>query len=170
MTSLRILCLSLLLAVVSLTARADIVSSSESHFVLRHEATSSLTAPELWARLVKPASWWHPDHTYSGSAGNLSLDVTAGGLWREEWDTGSVTHGEVVYVQSGKVLRLNAPFGPLQSLGAYTIWTITIAATETGSSVTFDEVSNGPTTADMTEMAKAVDFVKGEAIRRLVDN
>ena len=63
---------------------------------------------------------------------------------------------------------MEAPFGPLQGLGAYTIWTITITAAEDGSVVLFDEVSSGPPTANMAETAKAVDFVKGEAIRRLV--
>ena len=148
-------------------ANAEITSSSKTHFVLHHEATSTLTAEQLWDRLVKPATWWHSDHTYSGKSENLSLIAEAGGTWREVWEGGSVTHGEVVFVKPGEMLRLIAPFGPLQGLGAYTIWTITITPNEDGSTVKFDEVSNGPPTADMAEIAKAVDFVKGEAISRL---
>ena len=146
---------------------AEIVSASDTHFVLRHEATSALSAGGLWQRLIQPATWWHPDHTYSGSAENLSLDVKAGGAWREVWAEGSVIHGTVLLVKNGETLRLNAPFGPLQGLGAYTIWTITISPEGEGSKVVFDEVSNGPPSANMAETAAAVDFVKTEAIRRL---
>ena len=118
-------------------AEAEIVSASDTHFVLRHEASSELTPGDLWQRLTEPAAWWHPDHTYSGHASNLSLDAQAGGLWREDWDGGSVSHGRVLYVDPGRTLRLEAPFGPLQALGAYTIWTITISAGEQGSVVVF---------------------------------
>lgn len=150
------------------TVRAEILSSSDTHMTLRHEAASPLPPERLWRRLVDPASWWHPDHTYSGDAANLSLDATAGGLWREDWDGGSVSHGQVLYVNPGKTLRLEAPFGPLQALGAYTIWTISIRPAGDGSLVVFDEVSTGPPGADLARIAPAVDQVKSEAIRRLV--
>jgi uncharacterized protein YndB with AHSA1/START domain len=147
---------------------AEVVSSSDTHFVLRQEAESSLPPEGLWQRLIRPANWWHPDHTYSGDASNLSLVAEAGGLWREDWPGGSVAHGEVKAVRHGELLRLEAPFGPLQGLGAYTIWTITIEPAEGGSRVIFDEVATAPPGSGMTEMAKAVDYVKGEGIRRLV--
>jgi len=150
-------------------AGAEIIDASPGHYVLRQEAGSTRSTEELWARLIEPASWWHPDHTYSGDAANLSLDPRAGGLWREDWDGGSVAHGEVLFVQAGKVLRMNAPFGPLQGVGAYTVWTISIEPGEDGGSVViFDETSIGPPGADMAELAAAVDFVKTEAITRLV--
>ena len=145
----------------------EILSASDTHFELRHESGSKLTADQLWQRLSDPASWWHPDHTYSEDAANLTLDLQAGGLWREDWDGRSVSHGRVLYVEPGRMLHMEAPFGPLQGLGAYTIWTITVTGADGGSLVVFEEVSTGPPTASMAETAKAVDFVKGEAIRRL---
>lgn len=149
-------------------ARAEIIESSPRHYVLRHEAASSRSPEALWQRLIEPASWWHPDHTYSGDAANLSLDLRAGGLWLEEWAGGSVAHGEVLLVQKGEVLRMAAPFGPLQGAGAYTVWTITITAADGGSVVVFDEISTGPASANLAELAGAVDYVKTEAISRLV--
>ena len=166
----KLVCATILAAIAASPAclRAEIVSSSDTHFVLRHEAISTLDAGQLWDRLVQPASWWHPDHTYSGDSANLSLDANAGGHWREDWDDGSVSHGRVLYVKQGQQLRMEAPFGPLQGIGAYTIWTITISGAGNGSKVVFDEVSTAAPGTNMAEMAKAVDFVKGEAIRRLV--
>ncbi len=160
-------CVSLLTVVFG-AARADVVASSEQHFVLRHEAVSARTVDEMWERLIHPETWWHPDHTYSGDAENLSLDAQAGGLWKEVWAGGSVSHGRVLTVEEGKVLRMDAPFGPLQQLGAYTVWTITLSAVEEGTKVIFDEVSTAPASANMSETAKAVDFVKSEAMSRLI--
>jgi hypothetical protein len=77
-----------------------------------------------------------------------------------------VAHGRVLMVATGKALRMEAPFGPLQGVGAYTIWTITITPAENGTVVTFDEIATGPPTAKLDELAPAVDFVKSEAMRR----
>lgn len=150
------------------SAQAEVLEASDSHFVLRHEATDSRRPDELWARLIEPAAWWHPEHTYSGDAANLSLDPVAGGLWLERWAGGSIAHGVVILVQDGVLLRMNAPFGPLQETGAYTVWTITISADGDGSRVVFDEVATGHPGAGLDELAAAVDFVKTEAIGRLV--
>lgn len=160
-------CLVLVGLCAPFVAAADVVESSATHYVLRHEATSTLSADALWQRLIEPASWWHPDHTYSGDAANLSLELKPGGLWAETWDAGAVTHGTVMLVETGSVLRLDAPFGPLAGVGAHTVWTITIEADGDGSRVVFDEVSSGPPTAKMDELAGAVDYVKTEAINRL---
>lgn len=164
----RILTLLPAAFIFSSSAVADVVTTSDTHYVLHHEASSLLEPDALWDRLIEPSSWWHPDHTYSGDARNLSLDATAGGLWLETWDGGSVAHGEVLLVQKGEMLRMNAPFGPLQGIGAYTIWTVTITATDDGSLVTFDEVASAPPGNDMEQLAGAVDYVKTEAIGRLV--
>lgn len=148
-------------------ATADVLEASPERYVLRQEATSTMAPDVLWDRLVKPASWWHPDHTYSGDAANLSLDLQAGGQWREDWADGSVVHGRVLLVQNGSVLRLDAPFGPLQDIAVTVVWTITIAPDGDGSRVVFDEIANGTAGANLDALAPAVDFVKTEAIRRL---
>lgn len=151
-----------------LPARADIVSAKPDHYTLKHEATSTMSPGALWSRLIKPETWWHPEHSYSGVAANLSLDPTAGGLWREDWEGGSVAHGVVLYVKQGEQLRLDAPFGPLQELAVSVVWTITISSNGEGSRVVFDEIANGTAGSGLDALAPAVNFVKGEAIKRLV--
>lgn len=158
---------------VSWPLQAKIISSTAEHYVLQHQAESSLPPQALWQRLVQPSQWWHPDHTYSGDAQNLTLELHAGGLWREDWEGNSVLHGSVLNVVNGTLLRLDAPFGPLQELAVKTVWTISIKpvekeAPEKGSIVTFDEIANGSAISGLDELAKAVDYVKGEAIKRLV--
>jgi len=152
----------------SRVASAEVVSAAPEHYVLKHEASSELAPKQLWARLIDPRQWWHPDHTYSGDSSNLSLELTVGGQWREDWNGNSVLHGTVINVTVGSMLRLDAPFGPLQELAVNTVWTITVEPEGSGSKVTFDEVANGSKFSGLDELAKAVDFVKREALSRLV--
>lgn len=149
------------------SAPAEILSSGPDHYTLYHEAETSFSPEEAWDRLIDPASWWSPAHTYSGDAANLSLDLQAGGLWREDWQGGSVAHGRVLSVQHAAALRLDAPFGPLQGMAVNVVWTITISPTETGARIIFDEVATGSAQTGLDAIAPAVDAVKQEAIERL---
>ena len=158
-----------LLSIPSLT-QADVIAASSDHYQLQHTATSNHSPDKVWARLINPATWWHPDHTYSGDSANLSLVPHAGGLWSENWGANSVLHGSVLLIQENEMLRLNAPFGPLQEMGVSVVWTISLSATESGTTVTFDEIANGTAASKLNELAPAVDFVKSEAIRRLTQD
>lgn len=157
-----------------LPAQADVVASAPGHYELAHSATSELSPDEMWARLLDVPAWWQDAHTYSGSAANLSLDARAGGLWREDWEGGSVAHGTVLLVQpptadAPGTLRVDAPFGPLQERDVRVVWTITVAPHADGSEVTFRELASGPERSGLDTLAPAVDFVKGEALKSLVD-
>ena len=160
---------ALLIAMLALgaPAGAEVIAASPQHYTLKHEASSALPADEMWDRLLAPETWWSSDHTWSGDAANLSLDAQAGGLWREDWEGGSVAHGKVLSVINGKSITLDAPFGPLQSMAVDVVWTISITPEGDGSKVTFDEVANGSAASALDAVAPAVDGVKAEALRRL---
>lgn len=149
-------------------AQAEVVTATKDHFTLKLEAESDLSPEDVWTRLIVPADWWQGDHSYSGDAANLSLDPVAGGVWREDWDGGSVWHGTVLQAKPNKVLSLSAPFGPLQGLAVQSVWTITLTPNETGGThIRFDHVTNGTEASNLDELAPAVDFVKSEALKRL---
>ena len=150
------------------TAQAEVVTATPDHFTLKLEADTELSTDEVWARLIDPKSWWLGEHSYSGDSANLSIDPKAGGLWREDWDGGSVWHGTVLQAQPGKVLSLNAPFGPLQGMAVTSVWTISLNAKEDGgTTITFDHVTNGTEASGLDAIAPAVDFVKSEALQSL---
>lgn len=154
--------------VVPLTIEAEVVTSAPDHFTLALEAETELTPEEVWARLIDPADWWQGAHSYSGDAANLSLDPQPGGLWREDWDGGAVWHGTVLQAQPGKVLSLQAPFGPLQPLAVNAVWTISLNPSETGGTlIRFDHVTNGTSSSGLDQLAPAVDYVKSEALKSL---
>ena len=170
MNTLRKLLLSASLTLIGLTAHAKVISSSADHYVLKHTATSSMTPEEVWQRLIQPATWWHPDHTYSGDSNNLALDLKAGGYWSERWAENAVLHGTVLNVIHAKLLRLDAPFGPLQGMAVDVVWTISIEATKGGSIVSFEELANGTAMSQLDKLATPVDQVKSQALARLVKN
>ncbi len=164
----RTLIVASIMIAASLPAHAEIISSGSDHYVLEHKGTSALPVEDLWERLVDPASWWHPEHTYSGFSENLTLELEPGGLWHEDWEDGSVVHGILMKIEPGKTLTIDAPFGPLQDMAVSVIWTITLNETELGTQVTFTELANGSSVSALDEIAPAVDFVKAEAMSRLV--
>lgn len=147
---------------------AEVITRDANHYTLRHEASSTLPPDLLWERLIHPETWWAGDHTYSGDAANLSLDAKAGGSWREDWQGGSVEHGRVLAVLDGQMLRLDAPFGPLQGMGVQVVWTITLKPSDTGTLVVFEEVATGSEESGLNAIAAAVDRVKQQAIENLV--
>lgn len=153
---------------VSSIANAEVVTSAPDHFTLVLEAETELSPDEVWARLIDPQEWWQSDHSYSGDASNLSLDPQPGGLWREDWEDGSVWHGTVLQAQPGKVLSLQAPFGPLQALAVNAVWTISLTEMESGgTTIRFDHVTNGTSSSGLDQLAPAVDYVKSEALKSL---
>ncbi|MCQ8185930.1 hypothetical protein [Parvularcula maris] len=160
--------LPILAAVTASTASAEVVSSSETGFTLSHEAVSPLAPSELWQRLMQPAEWWDPDHTYSGDAGNLSMGEEAGAYWREDWDGGSVIHGQVLLSKKGEELVLSAPFGPLISTAADCRWTIRLSPAEGGgTTITSSHVVAGSKGTGLKDLAGPVDYVMGAGVRRL---
>lgn len=158
---------AMLCAALASPAMAEVVASSDTHYVLRHEARSAEPPAAVWQRLIHPERWWSSAHTFSGDAAHLRLDPQAGGVWREDWDSGSVSHGTVLAAMKDQLLRLNAPFGPLAGAGAHVVWTITLHADGAGTRALFDEVASGPPSAKLAQLAPAVDGVKSEAMRRL---
>ncbi|MEQ9315307.1 MAG: hypothetical protein RLN72_05600 [Henriciella sp.] len=156
-------------ALAALPASAEIVAASSDHYTLRHEAVSALSPEDMWERLLQPETWWHPDHTYSGVSENLWLNPNAGGPWMESWEENVVEHGRVLAIMQGQYIRLEAPFGPLQSMAVNVVWTISIEPDGDGTRVIFDEIANGSSVSGLDQIAPAVDGVKAEAIRRLTD-
>lgn len=151
-----------------LNAEARMLTSSPEHFHFVLEAQSTDSPEIVWARLIEPSNWWHSDHTYSGDSDNLTLDPQAGGLWREDWEGGSVAHGTILYAKPATMLRLEAPFGPLQERSIDAIWTISISPTPSGSNVKFEFVANGSSFSNLDKLALVVEMVKAQALNSLV--
>ena len=101
------------LVLASVPAFAELERSAADGFEVSHVFELTTGRQAAYEALGHPELWWPSDHTLSGKAGNLSLDLRAGGCFCEEWDGGSVQHGTVLATMPGEMLRLSAALGPL---------------------------------------------------------
>jgi hypothetical protein len=147
---------------------AEVQSAGPNGFEVR-ETVHVLAAPDkAYAALLQPARWWSSQHTFSGSAANLTLDARAGGCWCETLpDGGSVEHLRVVYVAPNKALRLRGALGPLQGMGADGALTWTVKGSAGGADISVSYAVVGYAKDGFDAVSKGVDQVLGEQLERL---
>jgi uncharacterized protein YndB with AHSA1/START domain len=165
-TASFIIALSLLL---SAAAEAGIVDTSASGFTIR-TTISVKGSPGDAYRIVSGsiAEWWHPDHTYSGDARNLSIDLANTGCFCEKLaEGGIVRHMTVVLAIPGQLLRLSGGLGPLQELGAAGTLTWTFEKSDAGTTIVMTYTAVGYDPQGLGSMAGAFDSVLGEQVKRL---
>jgi len=165
--------LSLALAALALSAgaaSAEVTNRSENGFTLTYEQAVSAAPEAVLNALARPADWWSDAHTYSGSAANITIDLRPGGCWCEALAGGGVKHAEAVLVwPEQRMVRFDAPFGPLQGIGADAILTMSWADSADGTArlLKWSFVVTGPGAG---AMADPVDGVMAEQFRRLADH
>ena len=155
------------LAALAGSAAAEVAARSENGFSLVYERPVTASAEAVLEAVGRPAAWWSDAHTYSGSAANLSVDLRPGGCWCEALPGGGVKHAEAVLVwPEQRMVRFDAPFGPLQSIGADAVLTMTWAEAADGPARTlkWSFVVTGPGAG---AMAEAIDGVMSEQFGRL---
>ena len=162
-----------LAALAASPAAAELTASSESGFVSHNEAVVAAAPAEVWAAMLRPADWWNGQHTYSGSAANLTLDPVAGGCFCETLPgstggpAGQVEHMRVVFLAPNATLRLNGGLGPLQAEAVTAVLTMALKPEGGGTRITWDFVVGGYMRTPMAELAPVVDQVVGEQLSRL---
>lgn len=147
-------------------AAAEVVETRADGFRLRSVAVlETLTREEAWAALSQWGAWWSSAHTYSGDAGNLSLTLEAGGCLCEVWPGGQIEHGRVLLAWSERgLLRMNAPFGPLQAQPVTAILTYQISERDEGGVQVVQTLAVGG--GDVGGLSEGVDAVMSEGLAR----
>jgi uncharacterized protein YndB with AHSA1/START domain len=154
-------------ALAAAPAGAETSGVSAAGFVVTHRKDVAAPPGRVFEAIGDIGRWWNPQHSYSGNAANLKLDLQAGGCFCERWDGNSIVHAEVIYVQRGKAVRLLGGLGPLQPLAVNGVLTIALAAVEDRTVMTWTYRVAGPADAGLQEWAAAVDQVIGEQATRL---
>jgi hypothetical protein len=165
----KILSTGLVLALFATGASAEVRARTDNGFTLGYERPVRAGPDTVLETVAMPSGWWSSDHTYSGDAANIRLDMIPGGCWCEALPGGGVKHAEVVMVWPGRrMVRFDAPFGPLQGMGADAVLTMTWSDPSDGGErvLRWAFVVNGPGTG---AMAEAIDGVMTEQFRRLGD-
>jgi hypothetical protein len=149
-------------------AAAEVISAGQNGFEIRVTVHVAATPDKAYAALLQPARWWSSEHTFSGSAANLTLDAHPGGCWCETLiDGGFVEHMHVVYVAPGKMLRLRGALGPFQGLGVEGAMTWSVKAGTSGTDISVSYAAGGYVKDGFDALSKGVDHVLGEQLERL---
>jgi uncharacterized protein YndB with AHSA1/START domain len=150
-------------------ASAEVVDRAATGFTVRVVADIAASPAVVFAALTRDIGrWWDKDHTYSGDAGNLSLDARPGGCFCERLPGGGgVEHAVVVNLQPPGLLRMRGALGPLQGLGVAGSLTWQIEAAGTGSRLTFTQVAGGYAAGGLGALADAVDAVLARQVALL---
>jgi len=161
----RILPVSLL--ALSASAAAEIVDVGATGFQVRHVTTVNVAPAAAFAVLLEPSKWWHPAHSFSGNAANLSLDARAGGCFCERLPGGGgAEHLRVVHVAPGQMLRLAGALGPLQVFGLAGSLTWRLADAPPGTRIELTYDVGGHLQGGFDKIASAVNDVLGVQIAR----
>jgi uncharacterized protein YndB with AHSA1/START domain len=169
MTRLLTVLSALVMILMAAPAAAEVLDRAATGFTVRVVATVAAPPPAVFAALTRDVGlWWDKAHTYSGDAGNLSIDARPGGCFCERLaDGGGVEHGVVVNLQPPRLLRMRGALGPLQGLGVAGSLTWQIEAAGTGSTLTFTQVAGGYAAGGLDALADAVDMVLARQVALL---
>src|ERR1700732_598369 len=149
-------------------APAEVKSVSQNGFEVAPTAMLAAPPDRVYAALGEVGRWWSPSHTFSRDAGNLSMELHAGGCFCERLkDGGSVQLLQVVYAAPGEGLRLRGALGPLQTGGVDGTLSWTLNPVEGGTGLTQSYVVGGYIRSGMEQWAPRVDRVLDEQLQRL---
>ena len=138
---------------------AEVVDAGAAGFKLRFEIRFDQPASTVYQTMLDLKSWWDPDHTYSGDAANLRLDLRPGGCLCEYWDDGAVEHMRVGYLKENSTLRLLGGLGPLQAMAVSGAMSFDVTNVDGGSRFVFVYEVGGYTPGGVEAIAKPVDDV-----------
>lgn len=151
-------------------AQAEVKSSGPNGFAIENKAVVAARPAEVFDLLARPSAWWNPAHSYTGNAGNMTLDLRPGGCFCEREAAGggiAVEHARILFVQPGTMLRMQGGLGPLQEEGSVGTLTWKLRAVEGGTEVTQLYVVGGYIRGGAERLAPAVDRVLAEQLERL---
>lgn len=149
-------------------AQAEVRSAAPHGFTIEQKVNLVVPPAAAWRSLGQIGSWWAGDHTYSGSAANLSLELRPGGCFCERLEAGGgVEHMRVAYVEPGKRVVLTGALGPLLYEAVSGVMDLKVERIAGGSTVSMSYKAGGFASGGADKLAPAVDKVLAEQMKRL---
>ena len=162
-----------LAASVAVPVSAEVTHSSDAGFATSDSVIVGATPQQVWARLIDPAQYWNPEHSWTLDSANFTLEPQAGGCFCEVIPAnggngvGSVEHARVIYAAPGQMLRMRGSLGPLQSEALTGVLTVKLEGEGTATKITWEYVVSGFARYPLRDIAAAVDSVQTEQLKRL---
>jgi uncharacterized protein YndB with AHSA1/START domain len=150
-------------------ARADVVDTASGGFSIRIAVNVGAPPAAVFQAIVgRIAAWWSPDHTFSGSSSNLTIDPRPGGCFCERLPAGGVQHMVVTHVNAPGLLVLHGGLGPLGTLAVAGSMSFSVSPEGLSRSqlvLTYDVGGYAP--KGLNSLAPVVNTVLTEQIQRL---
>jgi hypothetical protein len=149
-------------------ASAEVVFAGPNGFEVRHSVNLVIPQAKAFTAFGEIQNWWSKDHTYSGDASRLSLQLRPGGCFCERLDNGGgIEHLRVTYVQPGERVALTGSLGPLLYEATTGVMDVKVERIAGGSRIIMDYKAAGFAKGGAAELAPIVDKVLGEQVKRL---
>ncbi len=157
----------IVLATMAAPAGAAVVSAGEHGFEVQHSVNLVVPQAEAFAAFGQVSKWWSSEHTYSGDAKRMSLQMRPGGCFCEPLDGGGgVEHMRVAYLQPGERVVLAGSLGPLLYEATSGVMDVKVERIAGGSRLTMNYRAAGFAKGGAAAMAPLVDQVLGEQMKR----
>jgi uncharacterized protein YndB with AHSA1/START domain len=151
----------------STPAASEVVHSNNNGFELRYSHAVPAAPTVAMEAFSKIDQWWDSEHTYSGKAGNLRLQLKPGGCFCEQFaDGGGIEHMHVIYVDPGKRLLMSGALGPLLYEATAGVMDVQFKPAGGGTDVIMNYRVAGFANGGADKLAPLVDKVMGEMMTR----
>ena len=155
------------LSMMASPAGAAVVAAGDHGFEVQHSVNLVVPQPEAFAAFGQVGQWWSGEHTYSGDAKRMSLQMRPGGCFCEPLDGGGgIEHMRVSYLQPGERIVLTGSLGPLLYEATTGVMDVKVERIAGGSRVTMNYRAAGFAKGGAAAMAPLVDQVLGEQMKR----
>ena len=152
----------------STPAAAEVVSAGDHGFEVRESINLVISKEKAFAAFGQVHDWWDKEHTYSGNASRLALQMRPGGCFCETLDDGGgIEHMRVTYLQPGERVVLTGSLGPLLYEATAGVMDVKVERIAGGSRLTMTYRAAGFAKGGAGMMAPLVDQVLATQMKRL---
>ena len=151
----------------SSTASAEVVGASANGFEISHTVNLVAKPETAFAAFGNVGAWWSADHTYSGSAKNMTMALIPGGCFCERFPSGGgIEHMRVTYVDPNKRIVLTGSLGPLLYEATSGVMDVQVKSRGGGSQLVLNYRAAGFHKGGAAATAPLVDRVLSEQLKR----
>lgn len=165
--TLRILAVAAALVTMAGAGHAAVVDKGAYGFRLKTVQQIAAPPAKVFMAIGEWGQWWDSEHSYSGKASNITVNLQANACLCETVPGGgSVRHGVVALVLPNQMVRLDTALGPLQDEGVSGALLFTLKAKDGGTELTTTYNVGGARDFIVTA-APGVDGVLSAGLERL---
>jgi hypothetical protein len=148
-------------------ASAEVISASPTGFEVQEVVNLVVPQPSAYAAFGQVGRWWNKEHTYSGDASRMSLQLRPGGCFCEPLEGGGgVEHMRVTFLKPGEQIVLTGSLGPLLYQATAGVMDVRFERIAGGTRVTMNYRAAGFAKGDGDKMAPLVDQVLADQMKR----